>query len=355
MRKLLIDLYRTKDPYSGLGQFSQQFAETLIAHGLPESHNRFLVPKGEEPTWLQGQTLLKDQFALRPPLSIVPRFDLWHSLHQLPSHRPRKSTPWVYTVHDLNFLIEKSGKKAHRYLRQLQRDLDRATVITAISDFTRAQLEQHTDLKGHTVRVIHNGVRLPDASGTALPKGIAGKPYFLSVGVLKEKKAIHKLIPLLAHFPDHELVIAGNDRTAYGDRVRRDAATSPWGERVRILGPIDDATRNTLYAQCDALLFPSQAEGFGLPIIEAFAFGKPVFASRATSLPEIGGDVAFYFDSLDAAHMANRIQEGLAAWKSLGSEGARRAKERAALFSWENAMRGYLAAYEEAISIASAG
>jgi glycosyltransferase involved in cell wall biosynthesis len=350
MRALLIDLYRTKDPYSGLGQFSQQFAETLIAHGVADARCTFLVPDKAVPASLHGQPLLTDKISLRPPLGLVPRFDLWHSLHQLPSHRPRKGTPWVYTVHDLNFLIEKSGAKAARYLKLLQRDLDHATVITAISHYTRAQLEQHTDLKGRTVRVIHNGVQAPSSSAMALPAGLGGKPYFLSIGVLKEKKAIHALIPLLEHFPDHELVIAGNNRTDYGERLRQEAAASPWRDRVRMLGPVDDALRNALYAHCEALLFPSQAEGFGLPVIEALALGKPVFASRATSLPEIGGDVAFYFDGLTPASMAERIQEGLAAWQASGAEGPRRARQRALLFTWENCLRGYLAAYEEALS-----
>lgn len=349
MRDLLIDIYRTKDPHSGLGQFSQQFAETLIAQGFRDARFTFLAPANGLNPALDGQRVLRDSVLIRPPFSRSPRFDLWHSLHQLPSHRPRKGGAWVYTVHDLNFLIEKPAVKARRYLTRLQRDLDRATVITAISRFTKAQLEKHADVKGREVRVIHNGVRFPQPGRAPLPSGIGNRPYFLCVGVLKEKKNFHVLLPLLARFPDHDLVIAGNDRTPYGDRMHREAAAAGLAGRVRLLGKVDDAVRDTLYAHCAALLVPSLAEGFGLPLVEALALGKPVFSSRSTSLPEIGGDAAFYFDSFNPETMASAVHDGLAQWERMGAEAEAVAKKHAARFSWPACMDAYLKAYATAL------
>lgn len=349
MADLLIDLYRVKDPYSGLGQFSLQLARALLAAGGDGHRLTFLVPEGFPADELRGAPTVRDRMALRLLPRLAGRFGLWHSVHQLPSHHAPRGTPWVYTVHDLNFLIEKPAAKAARYRARLQRQLDRATAITAISAHTRAQLEAHTDLRGRTVHVIHNGVRQPVPGQAPLPPGVGARPFFLAVGVLKEKKRIDALLPMMRHFPGHELVIAGNDRTAHAAELRAKAAALPYRDRIRLLGPVSDAVRDTLYAQCAALLFPSQAEGFGLPVAEALALGKPVLAYRGTSAAEIGGDAAFYFDDHAPEPLAEALRAALNAWESLGPRGPQRAMEQAARFSWERCARSYLRLYAEVL------
>src|SRR5690606_9157768 len=75
---------------------------------------------------------------------------------------------------------------------------------------------------------------------------------------------------------------------------------------------IDEAQKAWAYANCAGFLFPSLTEGFGLPPIEAMHFGKPVFLARRTSLPEVGGDVAEYFDDFEPAAMRRVVEAGLA-------------------------------------------
>lgn len=350
MARILIDAYRIKDAHSGLGRFTQQYAEALMDAPHTGLRPTWLVPRHAELTLPAGTDQVRDGLLLRWLPRTAGRFTCWHSLYQLPSHRPPTGTPWIITVHDLNFLIEKKAERAQRYLRKLQQDLDRAAAVTAISEHTRSELERHIDLRGKPVRVIHNGVGTPALPDATLPTGIPQAPYFLSIGVLKPKKNVHHLLPLLAEFPEHHLVIAGNADTAYGAELRSRIAALPERDRVHLLGKVDDRARAALYAGCAALLFPSEAEGFGLPMIEALAMGRPVFAYGGTSLPEIGGDVAMYFRSFHPAEMAQVIRQGLERWDTEGPAMAQRAHVQATKFSWKACMEQYIQLYHDLLN-----
>ena len=101
------------------------------------------------------------------------------------------------------------------------------------------------------------------------------------------------------------------------------------------------STRN-----CDAFLFPSLTEGFGLPVIEAMQFGKPVFLFKATSLPEVGGTLAFYWSSFDPDAMAAVFHAGMAAFAS-DPNYPLESIAHARRFSWDKAASEYLAFYRE--------
>lgn len=347
MRSILIDIYKTKDLNSGLGQFSLQLAQAILANPIADQRITFLQPRGFRHKVLQGCSVVEDSLILRYLPQLSRRFDLWHSTHQLPSHRPARGTPWILTIHDLNFLVEKPAPKAARYLAALQRDVDRADALTAISHFTKAEIEARIDLRGKAVRVIPNGVALPSYADTTLPAALTLRPFFLAIGVLKEKKNLDVLLPLLSHFPDHALVIAGNDRTAYGDFIRQHVVEMGLSDRVHMTGPVDDRMRFALYTHCAALLMPSVAEGFGMPVVEALSLGKPVFASRRTSLPEVGGDAARYFDDFAPNAMAKVISDGLRDWND---DAARLARQHAHGYSWPHCVKAYQELYAELLS-----
>lgn len=343
MPEILVDILKCKDLYSGLGQFSMNFGEALQARAPGDHRITFLAPPGFE---LAGEASYERPNWRKRYLPVFNEpYDLWHSLHQFPSFRPGPRSKWMLTVHDLNFLLEKEPAKADRYLQRLQRNIHMADVVTAISHFTRHELEHHIDLRGKHVHVIHNGVKTP----TGTSGDHHGRPYFLSLGVFKEKKHFHALLPLMAHFPEHDLVLAGNNSTAYGERIKSGIRELGLQERVHLPGAVDEQEKFRLYSHCEAFLFPSLAEGFGLPVIEAMMLGKPVFLSKATSLPEIGGDVAFYFEALDAEAMARTMTEGLRMFNVDPLASKERLKRHAAQFSWEACMEKYVALYAEVL------
>jgi glycosyltransferase involved in cell wall biosynthesis len=101
-----------------------------------------------------------------------------------------------------------------------------------------------------------------------------------------------------------------------------------------------------LYSRAFALVLPSLMEGFGLPAVEAMACGTPVVSSTAGSLPEVVGDAGVYFDPTDTGSMA-RVVGSFLSDQAQRDVLARRARERAALFTWERSARALIACFDE--------
>lgn len=350
MKSVLIDIYKIKDPFSGLGQFSLNFAEELSARELDKFQFNFLIPpKGDIPNLGENATLVKTTTIKRYFPALNKDYDIWHSLHQFPSFLPKKSSTWILTIHDLNFLIEKNDRKKNRYLNQLQKNVDRADYITAISQFTKSEVEKNLNLRGKEIKVIYNGVGTKGKVEKVEPPFIGKKKFFFSIGIFNAKKNFKVLLPLLKHVAEHDLVIAGNNETAYGKEMISEVSRLGLSERVHFPGKISNTHKQWLYANCEAFLFPSLAEGFGLPVIEAMQEGAPVFLSKLTSLPEIGGSMAFYFEDFDEEKMAEIIKSNLAEVNLHRNDFSLRSKKYAEKFSWESSISSYLNLYREAL------
>lgn len=352
MKHLLIDLYKTKTLYSGLGQFSLNFAQELMRQ-LPSNISiDFLAPSQLPPLALDERShFVKSNLQIKLLPQLNKTYSIWHSLYQSPSRVPNKNTPQIMTVHDLNFLVEKEPKKQGKYLKKLQKSVNRATHIVAISNYAKESLEKNIDLKGKKVKVIHNGV-IATKGSIGKPMGIKDKPFFFSIGIFHKKKHFESLIPLVkALGTDKQLVIAGDCNTAYGQEVKGLIDKHGMSDQVILTGMVTDAERHWLYANCEALLFPSKAEGFGMPPIEAMQFGKPVFLSKLCSLPEVGGEVAYYFDDINNYEdMASVVKQGMNDFYKKPEYFMERSKAHAAHFSWQKAMEEYIKLYIEVLS-----
>jgi glycosyltransferase involved in cell wall biosynthesis len=158
---------------------------------------------------------------------------------------------------------------------------------------------------------------------------------------LAPSKNVEAILQLARIWPEKNFVIAGPGGSDF-DRVKNAAQHMKIGN-VTLLPSIDTRQKAWLYQHCDAFLFPSIAEGFGLPPIEAMYFGKPVFASNRTSLPEICGNNAFYFDDFMPEKMRDVVELGLQTYaKDNPSEAIKLHTRR---FSWEKAAQSYLTLY----------
>jgi glycosyltransferase involved in cell wall biosynthesis len=225
-------------------------------------------------------------------------------------------------------------------------------MITTISDYTASVVRRHLRTGDTPVETVYLGNPLETTDTvTAAPahaalRGVAGAPFFVFVGVLHPKKNVHVLVPLLREFPEHRLVLAGPNGGAYAAQVRDAARAQGVADRVLMPGPVDEATKRWLYVHGEGLLFPSLTEGFGLPVVEAMSLGKPVFLSRLSSLPEVGGPEAFYFDSFEAPHMAAVVSNGLQAFADDPNR-AERSRSWAARFSWGRAAERYWMLYKD--------
>lgn len=167
----------------------------------------------------------------------------------------------------------------------------------------------------------------------ALPAG-----YFLFVGTLQPRKNVERIVAAYAALPAavraaHQLVIVGKSGWRAETLVAALRAGNAEG-RVRWLERVADADLRPLFAAASAFVFPSLYEGFGLPVLEAFASGTPVVTSNVTSLPEVAGDAALQVDPLRVDAIADamrRVVEDHALAASLVVRGSARART----FTWD--------------------
>ena len=351
MKNILIDLYKIKELHSGLGQFSNNFKNEITSRPQEEFAINLLVPSKNEIRFeSENVNLIRASFLKRYLPSINKTYTIWHSLQQFPSFLPNKNTTWILTIHDLNFLLEKNETKRNKYLKRLQSNVDRADYITTISNFTKGEIENNLNLGQKEIHVIYNGVQSGNEIEKIKPSFIDDEKYFFSIGIFNKKKNFEVLIPLMKHFTDHKLIIAGNNNTNYGNEIESEIRKLNLEDRIILPGKINDSNKQWLYANCEALLFPSLAEGFGLPVIEAMNEGKPVFLSKHTSLPEIGGELAFYFDDFNDHNMANLIHSKLDYLNNNKRDLEAELKKYADQFNWGNCITKYLDLYRKILS-----
>jgi glycosyltransferase involved in cell wall biosynthesis len=151
---------------------------------------------------------------------------------------------------------------------------------------------------------------------------------------------------MLEHLPDYDLILAGDTSDNYVKTILADAISKTKTKtRAHCIGKINAAEKQYYLQHCEAFVFPSLLEGFGIPPIEAMRFGKPVFLSNLTSLPEIGGDKTFYWDNFDAKAMANVFEKGMQAFNNNKAAYEKAYIERAISFNWDKAALEYADVY----------
>ena len=190
MSELLIDLYKIKELYSGLGQFSINFANEIINQSPEGFKITFLTPRNAAVDSIKNFNTTKVSFQKRYIPALNKKYDIWHSLQQFPSHFPNNKTLHVLTVHDLNFLIEKNEIKKVKYLKRLQVNIDKADYITTISEYTRKVIEENINLKGKYIRTIYNGIEDNSNLNLQKPKFAGNSKFFFSIGVFNHRKYI---------------------------------------------------------------------------------------------------------------------------------------------------------------------
>lgn len=352
-RHIGLSLGRITHWHDGLGEFSRQLGLALAAQA-PRLHDElgwrlhFHLPRafhgvyGDQVGYLATHTSQRWLHLRSTP------FALWHVLHQHNRLRaPLGARHQVETVHDLNFLHAKSPAKIARYRQRLRQRLARRDLAIAITHYVAQDLACELAPLHTPVQVIHNGATdlstTPQQAvdGVADAGGEAAQPYLLHISRMAPSKNIAALLDLAAAWPEQRLVLAGAS-SPYSAEVQRQVAQRGL-HNVLIRLDLAEPQKAWLYAHCLGFVFPSLAEGFGLPPIEAMHFGKPVFLSRRTSLPEVGGEVAHYFDGFDGMAMRAVVMTGLAADARPGRTEAIAAHARR--FSWQRCADAHVTLY----------
>ncbi len=274
-------------------------------------------------------------------------FDIWHCTYQNSEYAPRrnKKIKVVLTIHDLNFLYEnKTEAKRLKNLKHLQSNIDRSDAIVCISEYCRNDVLTHCKTGSKPIYVIHNGTNELQTPWLSSNSYKPARPFIFSLGVICRKKNFHVLLPLLEKNNTMELLIAGRpDDSGYLHFIHQSARQLNVENNLRMLGTISEREKAWYYRNCYAFALPSIAEGFGLPVTEAMSFGKPVFLSDKTALPEIGSNMAFYFRDFNAQHMQKVFTRGMKRYEKEHMEQAIRAHSET--FCWDKAATEYLNVY----------
>jgi glycosyltransferase involved in cell wall biosynthesis len=219
----------------------------------------------------------------------------------------------------------------------------RAASLLCISEATRAELLARFPAARERAHVIPLGVdrEFAEAGSQKDPNASEpARPYVLSVGTLEPRKNLVRLVDAYARLPESlrdrfELVLVGGRGWATSEI---DAALERHAAHVRVLGAVTDAELRALYAGASVFAYPSLAEGFGLPVLEAMAAGAPVLTSNRSSLVEVAGEAAELVDPFDVASITKGLS-ALLADQARRSDLAARGRLRAAEFTWERTAR----------------
>lgn len=265
---------------------------------------------------------------------------------------PGTRLPLAVTVHDLAFLRAPEHFTRHgaayfeRALARTRESADRVIVPSrATADDCVA-----AGIPASRITVIPHGVRtLPvsdeDVAAFRAAHGLS-RDYVLWTGTREPRKNLPGLLRafdrVAAERPDVDLVLVGPE--GWGQAEETDRLAASLGDRVRVTGRLSDEDLAAAYAGARAFVFPSLWEGFGLPVLEAMAYGAPVVTSWGTCMEEVCGDAGLLADPEDASGLARAIE------RALGDEHddlARAGRARAARFTWEACAVTHAEVYEE--------
>lgn len=358
---------------TGIGQYIKQLTDHLFQI---ESNDEFVMFM-REPEFSQYQ----------PPhnrvkkVKVTPRWYSYGEQWKLPfsfikesvdlMHFPHFNSPLMYrglsicTIHDVtpfHFPGHRMKSKIRQwgYRTVFTKTVKKAHTIIAISKSTKDGIIKSFNIPENRIKVIYEGVddRFQKITKNAIIEEVTQryritKPYLFYVGVWRNHKNLENLIVAFnrvkeSHGLDIQLVLGGQEDPHYPN-IRREINTSPFKHDIITPGYIANNDLASLYNGAMAFAVPSFIEGFGLIGIEAQACGTPVIASNTTSLPEILGDGALYFNPHKPQEIAARIEQVIHN-KILQKDLQRKGYKNVARFSWETCAKQTQALYHEALT-----
>lgn len=192
----------------------------------------------------------------------------------------------------------------YRYKKILRRSLANAGLIITVSDSTKNDVKRFFNVSDKKLKVAHLGVDVKPSMTNDTNKSVSmpTKPYLLFVGAGDERRRVDDLVAaynnLKADGHDIQLVLVGENfkkpEHIPNKRTRDAILQSSYSKDILTLGYVDDETKQELFRSAIAFAYPTQYEGFGIPILEAFLLETSVITYKNSSIPEVGGDHAIY-------------------------------------------------------------
>ncbi|OAV44830.1 glycosyltransferase family 1 protein [Lewinella sp. 4G2] len=344
---------------AGVHVYVRELVRALAAN--PGEHEYILIREKVDPNLSLRQVAVKN---IRLPIGyasarlffIIPRIlrrlkvdAVFEPAHFGPFNLP-KSVKRITMIHDLTPILFPQFHRWHSQQLQrlfLNRILQRADLIISNSLNTQRDVEQYypfTQGKIQTILLGRNESFQPVTDRDFLSEYKITKPYFLYVGTLEPRKNLVLLLQAFTQLrkralPQVQCVLVGGKgwKNELLDQALKD---HPYRNDIIVTGYVSKDHLLQAYSHAEALVYPSIYEGFGFPILEALSCGTNVICPDNSSLPEVGGELAYYYPTHDTAALTDRMQEVLV--------GGQHVKERAAAgpawsarFSWADYARRF--------------
>ncbi len=230
----------------------------------------------------------------------------------LPAHIRR-----ITMIHDLTPILFPQYHRLHSQWLQrlfLKRILKKADLILSNSQNTSRDLHKcypFTESKTETLLLGKDDFFTPTSSRNFLDGHSITFPYFISVGTIEPRKNLTTLLKAFQLFrqtsTNRILLLIVGQKGWKSDSFFDALAQHPFRRDIILTGFVEKQYLPELYSHALALVYPSEYEGFGFPILEAMACGTQVICANNSSLPEVGGSLAAYFDTHDAAALAEQM------------------------------------------------
>ncbi len=360
----------------GLGVYLTNLIDYLVREDVGFEPVIFLSSQYQAPTsWLRSglirtlsvhsdqpiNRILTEPF-LWPKIIREHNIDLFHSpMSYIPLG---VRVPAIVTIHDLRSFHD---PKAYTMLRRqflermIMRSAERALRILTISEFTKQDIIKTLGIAANRIQVIHEGLDQArfqrsytvEERMTLRRKYNLPAQYILTVGHLEPRKNYPRLLEAFHRLRqreniEHGLVIVGRENWAFGD-IYDTVERLNLSDAVRFTHFVDDKDLPALYQMADVFVAASLFEGFGFTPLESMAAGTPVASANTTSLPEVCGDSAWYFDPYNIEEMAQAIL-GLISDLQKRKEYVRRGYENVKRFDWKKSSQQTVREYENLLA-----
>ena len=272
--------------------------------------------------------------------SVTGEIDVVHATGLVPA---ATSAPLVVTVHDLAFLDHPEQFTGHgaRVMRRSLRAIERRADLVICSSAATVERCVSAGLSADRLRHVPLGVDVVDVHAADVERVRRRyrlpAEFILFVGTLEPRKNLRRLIEAVERVGDLPLVVVGMN--GWGDQPALD------GPHTLLVGFVPDEDLPPLYAAASVFAYPSEREGFGLPVLEAMAQGTPVVTSRGTSTEEVAGGAAVLVDPFDVDAIATGLDEAARSGPALATAG----RSRAAACTWRSTAELTLGVYRELV------